>query len=304
MEYLADRHCFSCGKTFKKPSDFKRHQNRKTPCVIREVDLAAKHRCKFCNRVYKYARNLSTHYKKCKIKNGGQHILLDKLQREHEMKIAMMGKRLERGERRERRRDKQMQKMVAKIEQLEANQNNTVNNGNAANNAVINGIQGNNNNQVQITMNSYKSPNMDDIKLVLEDMMQTNILKALIQSIYFNPDKPENHSILAQNIKEKRVAVYDKTWKLLTSDKERGKLIDDVKSICNNKGGKLLNSPDGPYNGDITNEEIPPVHVNRIVSFNSGNPEEADMPDDEILETFHANRQLVKGTKLAVERLG
>jgi hypothetical protein len=269
--------CDKCCKQFNSVSALSRHINRKTSCEPIQGDLhnpPGRHGCRFCYKAFKTKYILKTHYRTCKVKHGG---------------IAILFKKLE-------ERDRQVIEMAAEIKQLKFAQTTPVTN---SNNQTI---HGNNNNQVQITLNSYKSPNMDDVKLVLEDMMQTNILKALMQSIYFNPNKPENHSILTQNIKEKRVAVYDKTWKLLTSDKERGKLIDDVKSICNSKGGKLLNSPNGPYGGDITDKTILPVHVNRIMSFNSGSPEESDMSDLEVMETFHANRQLVKATKLAVEQ--
>jgi hypothetical protein len=82
-----NKHCFSCGKTFKCRSDYVRHKDRKTPCVIRKIDPTAEHRCKFCNRTYKHKRSLTSHSKKCKTKNGGVQTLLNKLQHEHEMGI-------------------------------------------------------------------------------------------------------------------------------------------------------------------------------------------------------------------------
>jgi hypothetical protein len=277
MNYPIDRHCFPCGKTFRTPSEFERHKKRKTPCVIENIpkNNAAAYRCHFCNKPYKYKQSLTRHYKKCKIRNGGKHILFEKLQREHDLMKLQMGKQMEQME-------KRMDKLTAENKQLRV-----VNNGQA--------IQGDNNTQVQFTLNSYKKPDMKDIKLSLKSLIEDGtILKTLMESIYYNPAKPENHSIQSHNLKEKKIAVNDDTWKLLTSDKERDKLVDEGKAVCSLKGGKLLNSNDGPYGGDIANRILTSVIKNRIIAFNEMDKEEADMTTDEVLTTFHSNKKMVK----------
>jgi hypothetical protein len=194
-------------------------------------------------------------------------------------------------------KDKQMDLMADEIKKLKSVV--VSNNGQVANTTGDKNVnvQGNNNNiaQVQLTLNSYKKPDMQDIKLSLRSLIEDGtILKTLMESIYFNPAKPENHSILSHNLKEKKIAVYNDTWKLLTSDKERDKLVDEVTSICSLKGGKLLNANDGPYGGDITSRILAPVIKNRIIAFNEMNKDEAEMTIDEALHTFHSNRGMVK----------
>jgi hypothetical protein len=289
-----DRHCFSCGKTFKKPSDFNRHKNRKTPCVIEKIpdnDTVA-HRCHFCNKPYKYQRSLKNHYNTCKIKNGEKHILFEKLQHEKDIEIQLLKQ-----ENVILKQQNQMNLMADEIKKLKLTvENKQQNINNHKQHAIIQGNH-NNNTQVQITLNSYKTPDMANIKLTIEDLLKdSTILKTLMESIYFNPAKPENHSILSHNLKEKKIAVYDDTWKLLTSDRERDKLVDEVTAICSHKGGALLNSDGGPYGGDITNHSLAPVIKNRIIAFNGMDKDEAQMTTGEMLNTFHSNKKMVKAT--------
>jgi hypothetical protein len=254
-----------------------RHNDRKTSCEPIQGDLNVPpglNGCRFCYKRLKTKSSLTRHYKTCKIKNGGTNILFEKIEK--------MEKRMD------KLCEENKQLKMANASAGQAIQNN---NGHAA------AIQGdhNTNTQVQFTLNSYKKPDMKDIKLSLQSLIEDGtILKTLMESIYFNPAKPENHSILSHNLKEKKIAVYNDTWKLLTSDKEREQLVDEVKAVCSIKGGTLLNADDGPYCGDITSPELALVIKNRIIAFNGMEKDEANMTEDEMLNTFHSNRKMVK----------
>ena len=73
--------CYSCGKEFTSTRDLLRHKERKTPCLIREIQpeqVNNPNRCIFCNKIFSKKENMTRHLKTCKIKNGGMDILVDK----------------------------------------------------------------------------------------------------------------------------------------------------------------------------------------------------------------------------------
>jgi hypothetical protein len=82
--------CYECGKTFRDDGNLKRHKNRKTPCLIREVppdQLTNPNRCIYCNKVFVQYRGMTRHLKSCKVKNESMDILDDKVRHEQEMRI-------------------------------------------------------------------------------------------------------------------------------------------------------------------------------------------------------------------------
>ena len=85
-----EKKCYSCGKVFKTPTDFMRHRNRKTPCLIQDVKPEQVNnplRCIFCNKIFSNNSHLVRHLKICKVKNGGMDILVDKVNYENEIRI-------------------------------------------------------------------------------------------------------------------------------------------------------------------------------------------------------------------------
>jgi hypothetical protein len=269
--------CDKCDKLFKTVTILRKHENRKTSCAPIKSNPAnplGKNGCRFCYKLMSNKYTLRNHYKTCKIKNGGVELLFNKLEEHHrELTTVTQENALIRAEL------KQLKESMSKP----SNQVNTLGN----NNTITT-------NQAYVTINNYKTPNLDDIKVALRDLLKDKLLKTVMESIYFNPSKPENHSILSQNIKQKRVAVFEDGWKLLTSERERGKVIDDVKAVCLREGGKILSS------NDSDDSKTTPVEHQRIRSFNQLNREEADMTDEEVLETFYKHRDMVIKTKKTV----
>lgn len=75
-----DLKCYHCGKLFNTIQASRRHHERKTPCVIRNVlphDLHNPLRCIYCNKIFANNSNLQKHHKTCVIKNGGTDLLAD-----------------------------------------------------------------------------------------------------------------------------------------------------------------------------------------------------------------------------------
>lgn len=103
------RTCELCGKSFGKQIDIDRHKQRKTPCLILEVNEADRNnpkRCIFCNRIFVQKQGLVRHHKTCKIKNEIIHpqdpiiackkeiMLLKNVQQQKDMKMDEMKAKL------------------------------------------------------------------------------------------------------------------------------------------------------------------------------------------------------------------
>ena len=76
--------CNKCNKIFKLKANLIRHQNRKTPCEPIQGNPTVKvgpDTCIYCRKVFKSKYSVKTHYKVCKIKNGGMEILFEEVKR-------------------------------------------------------------------------------------------------------------------------------------------------------------------------------------------------------------------------------
>jgi hypothetical protein len=301
MDINEDRHCFSCGKTFSKPFYYERHKNRKTPCLIQDIpeNDNAVLRCKFCNKTYKHNYTLNRHYKTCKIKNGGMDILVKKVQREEELEQKVMLNTLL----------KKVEFMEQKIHDLTttANSNNTNNTNNTIN---TNNTQINTNNITQnITINSYKDPNTEGITLSPVDIdNHERIAYALIDKIYFNPEKPENHSIYLVNKKDKTLMVYKNPigksitginssglkWHTLTTEKDRNTLTKEIQNIIIQKGSNIVNMLYGDDEDKFL--KLPRGLAKRIINYN-GYELEARVDEQHMLQYALKHKDMVEDTR-------
>lgn len=297
MDNKEDRHCFSCGKTFSKPYYYERHKQRKTPCLIQDVpeNDDAKNRCKFCNKTYKYKYTLTRHYKTCKIKNGGMKILAEKIQREQAMEqkkqldniTVQMGQLLS-----------LVKTQSEEIQKLKQNQ--FISTNNAMHNFGDNNTQ-NINQSKHITINNYMTPDISGLKLTDDRINQYDKLScAVLDTIYFNPDRPENHSIYLVNKKDKTLMVYtgkpteECKWKLLTSDGDRKRLATQLQNIIVKEGVELVNSI---YESkEETFLKLPKYLSNRIISFNSYE-DEVRIYETDMLNLALKHKAMVASTK-------
>jgi hypothetical protein len=268
MEYQTDRHCFSCMKTFRYPAELRRHKLRKKPCVSTPPLKTESFRCEFCDRTYKHKYNRKVHYKTCKVKNCD----LTELSEVLESKNAEL-----------REQAKVIDDMRRELKEMKGG----LQTGSGDNNAAI---TGNNNIQLNnVTINSYKTPDITNLGVKYAELMSSTLIKSVMEAIYFNPNKPENHSILSKNLQHGRIAVYDDGWKLLTSEQEIGRVIDAVKRNCLTNGGRIVN--------DVLPTDVTPAHTRKIESFNGHVREEADMTDCEVLGVFNKHKSMVANTK-------
>lgn len=53
-----------CGKSFRDKTDYSRHQNRKTSCIIQIINKTD-YQCSKCNKYFSSTSNLNKHVKKC-----------------------------------------------------------------------------------------------------------------------------------------------------------------------------------------------------------------------------------------------
>jgi hypothetical protein len=260
-----DKHCFSCGKTFIRKNDYERHKRRKTPCLIQKIpeNDTELNRCKFCNKAYKHNYTLTRHYKTCVIKNGGMDILVNKVKREEEIEQAKI--------------IQNMMSMMKTMEKKLDEQSKTINellDKNHLSNYTQNNAPHNFNNT---TINNYLTPNVQNLILDPKTIDNySNLSYAVLDHIYFNPCRPENHSFYISNKKEKELMVYtnqgllkpDLAWKLLTTDKDRGLFVKDLQNTIIKEGGNVVNNI---YNNDLKQfEGLPKDLRDRIINFNSG----------------------------------
>lgn len=225
VNVINNKKCYSCGKDFRTPSDLLKHKNRKTPCLIREVQpeqIQNPNRCIYCNKVFSTRSNLTKHHQTCKIKNGGMEILVDKVKMEQEIRIIKereqqkdeqikilletqqhMRDHIQEQHKQFQERMNQLETLISKPDNKQVINVNNININNGVQNIVINNYLKPSLNHLVDKKNIENSP---FLKIFKEQCINTPI--ALIPYIWFNPDVPENFGIYLQN-KNGKVITHD-----------------------------------------------------------------------------------------------
>jgi hypothetical protein len=230
--------CYNCGKDFKDSTHLQRHKNRKTPCVIRDIDPADAvnpNRCIYCNRIFVQPQSLTRHHSTCKVRNGGMQILAGKTAHEQmvEEQLAAMKATI----------DAQAEK-IKQLEQRPAG--NTTNINNTTNNTNIN-------NNVNIIFNCWETPDLRQliakdadgvskiVSIIRRELVGAPL--ALIREVWFNPDNPANHAIYLANKLTGEVLTWDgKRWRM-DNIKKVGTRMRDRAYGWTDHVGKLVDQP-------------------------------------------------------------
>jgi len=239
--------CYNCNKTFRTPAELARHKNRKTPCLIANIPEDKKedpNKCIFCNRILTTKQNLEKHHTRCKIKNGGMDILVEKVK--HDKRVEKL--------------EEENRLLKERLDRLEQNQNatvinNTTNITNTTNNTVIQ-------NNIEVNLRPYLTPSIEhlfNMRNIPESkfikMFKQNPLELpmkLVVELWFNLEAPENHSIYLVNKSTGETMVYTgKDWQHETFEKIGSDLRDLLIKIIN----KIYKDPKfglaGQYDGSM-----------------------------------------------------
>ena len=224
-----DYECPRCHYKSSKKSNYKNHLQRKITCpntfsdepqsnLLETINLrAGPCSCFCCRREFKNDQYFDLHKKSCSAitskpaaarKGGGAQEL-----EFEEMKRIMT----EQGRR---------------IRDMELIQTNIVNN-NIVNNNIVNN---NNNININIVVNNFGSEDRSYItKEIMQQCLDKMKISLLVESIYFHPDHPENHTIKLKSEKKKRVSlVRDGKW-------VEGDMSASIDSIVHRENTSLSN---------------------------------------------------------------
>jgi len=231
--YMSKYYCIHCDYNAKVKSSFDKHLKTKKhqekvkcypnviqnypelskcyPNVIQNEEKAVKpaNQCKYCGKIYKYRSGLSKHIKyTCKKNKDEDFKELARLLNESQKQIGSKDKQIE-------IMQKQIDKLINKL------QIQSINNGNINNGSIIN-------NTMNIQLLNHKDTDYShltpkDYITCIKDC--NHCVKALIEKVHFNTEKPENMNIYLSNIKGKYIMIYkDNEWQI----QDKKTQVDDL----------------------------------------------------------------------------
>lgn len=208
--------CFTCQINLSSSQALARHES--SIKHLKRLENKVKFTCR-CGRTFNQSSSLYRHKKKCNYIVDESKIY--DTQAQEKLEIQILQERLN-------EKDKEMDELRKQVEMLIGNNNgkNIASN----NNSTIknqNNIQ--NQQNVNITVNSFGSENIDHITdQIICKLIKTapfTCVPQLIEKIHFDPEHPENHNIKITN-KKLNYAEIVKNNKWVTANKK--KVIDDV----------------------------------------------------------------------------
>lgn len=220
-------HCGRCNKEFSYKNDYTRHINRKIPCQESAANCskpAAKCskieesddntiKCNYCGREFTRISSLNVHIKdRCKVKKANDNKMEEMMTMLIEIKEKMI-----------------------KLEAENAKYKNIIQTGNI-----------NNGNQQIININLVPYGQEDLTKISDADYQRIlrrgfNSVPALVESLHFNKNLPENHNVYISNMRDDYVLMYDgKIWRLKNRDETLQQLYEDKTDILETKFEELL----------------------------------------------------------------
>ena len=175
-----------------------------------ELVSEKQHRCKYCDKTYKYRSGLSKHIKyTCKKNKDEDFQELARLLNEKERQLMLKESKMEIEMKKMQR---QIDKLTSKLQIQNINQGFVQNGNNVINIQLLNHKD---TDYSHLTANDYMSCIADCNKCV----------KTLIEKVHFNSNKPENMNIYLSNIKGKYLMIYkDNTWQI----QDKKTQVDDL----------------------------------------------------------------------------
>lgn len=248
---MDDRTCASCGKSFPKPTQLRRHQARKTPCapILEEKDIPAeklkdpdlnKKQCRFCKRVFSSYDSMRRHVRtSCKIppnkRNGdaGMELLyehtirrqqeqIEELKTQHAEETAAMREQLG-------QLTAMMQQLVARPPPPPPQQQSATTNhgGEVAVQGDGNEVQVDKSKHQHITINVFGQEQLEHITRaqvgrILEEAssyaVEAGATKAVLEAamlVYADPEHPENITCYIPNKKMQEALIHrDRGWEV------------------------------------------------------------------------------------------
>jgi hypothetical protein len=167
--------------------------------------VAREFKCKYCEQKFKFKQSMYRHIKYTCTKNKDEDLkeLVRLMNIQMEQQKNEFNKKID-------AQAKQIEKLMGKLEV-----------GNTFNTAIVNNIQ----------LLGYRQTDVshltdDDYRRCIKKV--NHCVKNMIETIHFNPTKPENMNIYISNIKEKYIMVYDGVnWNLANRKDELDRLYEE-----------------------------------------------------------------------------
>jgi 23S rRNA pseudoU1915 N3-methylase RlmH len=210
--------CEYCNINFKQPRCYKEHlkSKRHQQNITNELKISLPFKC-HCGKQYIHRQSLYNHKKKCDYIAPNVEVLMKEVIEKKDSEIKEIIDK----------KDQQIEELRKQVEMLIGNTGKNI----ASNSNSTIGNQNNIQNQqnVNITVNSFGSENIDHITdQIICKLIKTapfTCVPQLIEKIHFDPEHPENHNIKITN-KKLNYAEIVKDNKWITANKK--KVIDDV----------------------------------------------------------------------------
>lgn len=264
--------CADCGESFRDKSALHAHQKRtRMKCVVRGLtadQLAEPLRCQWCGNIFKAIGGRNKHVAACKMRAGDRRVAtVDNLV------IVPIGAPADDRDARILELEKIIADMAAKMDDRFA--------AIEARAPVV----------VNVIINNYNTPNVDNLTLTESDILEDDVATTLLKRIYFNPDRPENHSIYAPNMKRNILKIQ--------CDGQSRTIVDgDLKPFFMDITDKLC------IVGTLIIEKMIPDHVfmtmcpvarDNIIKFTTCVGE--CMNHDKIMTTARQNSDMIKNSR-------
>lgn len=215
--------CDKCNKIFKSKRNLQRHNNKNRSCVLKQTELNNELLCVDCGNIMSTKSSLKRHQKRCNL-SANKTITVNR--NEHEEIL------------------KNQKEMQARIKKLESENAKIINN-NTTNNNTTNNIT------VNLTLNNYDTPNLDYIAPIIQTLIKergTQAINGLTAVIWFNPEHPENHTVLQSNDKSEYLKIYKNEW----ISEPRKQVMDKMYDVAASSVNAYIKNPLEP----IGKEEV------------------------------------------------